>query len=586
MELSGLIEGRFKILGPLGKDEIGATFLVEDQDSGTKVALRKLRTSIVFDADLNETLLKGFECVKSLIHPHICAVHEFLKQDDTHGVLIVMEYVPGETLRDFLFKQPNYRCDEATFLGLAEQILSAMEHAHRAGVTHRDITPDNVMITTKGSVKVIDFGIDAIVKEANFRRWDNPIFLSTYYVSPEQIAGEEPSPSMDIYSLGCLFYEMLAGKLPFSEQDIVNRQPDDKAESIPGVSALLNSVILQCVASDKSERPQSVEEIQSALADYESPAVSASEPAAAEAPRRAPSFTAEAFIEEGPAEKLSSTQPITGDPVEEARELSREILGEAAPTEEAAPAEEVVPPEVVPKVFGDEMGSSEEWVPDGKEVPAEDLPFTIVEKKGSSRRVVLIGGCLLLMVAALWWYQSGLPTGSPPVGVTEETAVTVERQADGPEEPVVEEIPPQQPEEAAESPSSIPDTAAQVPDEDNETENQAGQGDSASGLPAGGPQVSQNRGPDEEGLRPRGASLSDGYTIQVGAFRTEVAARQVLLQLSGKSYAGRIEPPGTQTNGLYRVWVGDFASRNEASQFQTGLRADGFPTFVKQISER
>ena len=232
------------------------------------------------------------------------------------------------------------------------------------------------------------------------------------------------------------------------------------------------------------------------------------------------------------------------------------------------------------------MGSSEEWVPDGKEVPAEDLPFTIVEKKGSSRRVVLIGGCLLLMVAALWWYQSGLPTGSPPVGVTEETAVTVERQADGPEEPVVEEIPPQQPEEAAESPSSIPDTAAQVPDEDNETENQAGQGDSASGLPAGGPQVSQNRGPDEEGLRPRGASLSDGYTIQVGAFRTEVAARQVLLQLSGKSYAGRIEPPGTQTNGLYRVWVGDFAGRDEASQFQTGLRADGFPTFVKQISER
>ena len=439
MELSGLFEGRFKLLGPLGKDEIGATFLVEDQNSGKQAALRKLRSSIVFDTDLNEALIKGFERAQGLIHPHICSIEEFLTQEDSQAVLILMEYVQGETLRDFLFKQPNYRCDEATFLGLSDQILSAMEHAHQAGVTHRDITPDNVMITTQGSVKVIDFGIDAIVKEANFRRWNNPIFLSTFYVSPEQIAGEEPSPSMDIYSLGCLFYEMLAGKLPFSEKDIVNRQAEDRAEPIPGVSEGLNNLVLQCLNTDKSQRPQSVEEIQGVLAGHEVPGSAPPEVAPVEPPAPAPSPSAEA-----PAQTPSLTESGHDDPVLEARALSRQILGEEVPAEEAAPAQEglpveeavppqeaepkeevvkeeapeqeaaqeeaapsdVAPPEVVPKVLGDEEAPTEERVADEEWVPDEDLPFAVVEKQESSRRVILIGGVLVLVAAALWWYQS------------------------------------------------------------------------------------------------------------------------------------------------------------------------------------
>ena len=586
MELSGLFEGRFKLLGPLGKDEIGVTFLVEDQNSGKQAALRKLRSSIVFDTDLNEALIKGFERAQGLMHPHICAIEEFLTQEDSQAVLILMEYVQGETLRDFLFKLPNYRCDEATCLGLSDQILSAMEHAHQAGVTHRDITPDNVMITTQGSVKVIDFGIDAIVKEANFRRWNNPIFLSTFYVSPEQIAGEEPSPSMDIYSLGCLFYEMLAGKLPFREKDIVDRQAEDTAESIPGVSEGLNNLILQCLNTDKSQRPQSVEEIQGVLAGHEVPGSAPPEVAPVEPPTPAPSASVEA-----PPQTPSLTESGHDDPVLEARALSRQILGEEVPAEEAVPAQEaqskeeavkeeapdqevqskeeavekeapkeesvppdVAPPEVVPKVLGDEEAPSEvadeEWVPD------EDLPFAVVEKKESSRRVLLIGGVLVLVAAALWWYQSSAPAGGPPIGVTEagvteESLAAEDLRADLPEEPAVDATPQQQP------------VVGDQPD-----------------------QAPQSGSLDTAGLRPRGASLSNGYTIQVGAFRTELAARQVLQQLSEKSHSGRIDPTTAGADGLYRVSVGDFASRNEALQVQTRLKADGFPTFIKQLSGR
>jgi len=636
MESSGLIQGRFKLLGTLGKDEIGVTSLVEDQNSGKQVALRKFRTSIVFDELLNEALLKGFESAHALNHPNICAAHEFLEQDDNQGVLLVTEYVPGETLRDFLFKQPDHRCDEATFLGLAEQILSALEYAHKNEVIHRDLTPDNVMVTPDNVVKLIDFGVDAVVKEANFRRWDNSIFFSIDYISPEQIAGEKPSPLMDIHALGCLFYEMLAGKLPFGEHDIVHRQPDDTAEPIPDVSDLLNSLIRLCVASDKSERPQSVAEIQTALAGYESPTIPASkedpsdtlskeDPAdalskddladtlskadPADTLSRAPSFSANAFMEEEPAEKPPAAPSAHQKAAEEARVLSQEILeetspgkgaapvkktpspGEAepeekatplkeeSPTEEAVPVEKAVPPgdaplaakpkpsleatqlNVVDKVFEHEPVSSEEGdsevesVPVEERVSDEDLPFTIKEKKESPMKFVLIGGFLVLIAAALWWYQSGQPSASTLVDITEEPASVQDRQVSLLEESVPEEAS-QQPEELAGSPSSTPGEAAPALEEQSVP---TGQGSS-------------------------GASLSSGYTVQVGAFDTEVRARRVLDQLSEKSYSGRIEPPPSGVEVIYRVSVGAFAGFSEASQFQTRLQADGFPTFVKRVS--
>ena len=169
-------------------------------------------------------------------------------------------------------------------------------------------------------------------------------------------------------------------------------------------------------------------------------------------------------------------------------------------------------------------------------------------------RFFLIGGLLVLIAAALWWYQSGQSAPGTPSSVAPEPVSVQDSQGSVPEEAVVEESSPQQPEELAGIPSSIPDEPVQA-------------------IVGGVDQVTQG---------PPGTPRSGGYTVQVGAFVREVRARRVLDQLSEKSYSGRIDPPASEAD-VYRVSVGDFASFSEASQFQTRLQADGFPTFVKRV---
>jgi len=178
-----LVEGQYLILERLGKDEVGAAFLVEDQESGARVVLRSLRPSIVSDPDLSQKLEREVKLAQSLRHAHIRALYEFCWTKDKSEAFIVMEYIQGETLRDYLFKQRGYRCDKAAFYTLANQILSAIDYAHQAGVTHRDLTPDNIMITSEGSIKVSDFGIDATIKEALFK---NTLFCQPTMYPPNR----------------------------------------------------------------------------------------------------------------------------------------------------------------------------------------------------------------------------------------------------------------------------------------------------------------------------------------------------------------------------------------------------------------
>jgi serine/threonine protein kinase len=132
-------------------------------------------------------------------------------------------------------------------------------------VIHRDLTSGNIMVRRDGSIRVMDFGIAASLKDAQSRATGSEVAVSIHYASPEQINGEKPSASMDIYSLGCVFYEMLVGQPPFRQGDVIHQQLTRQPDPMLSVSPLLNQAVLACLAKDPRKRPGSAEEVRAAL---------------------------------------------------------------------------------------------------------------------------------------------------------------------------------------------------------------------------------------------------------------------------------------------------------------------------------
>jgi formylglycine-generating enzyme required for sulfatase activity len=186
-----------------------------------------------------------------------------------------MEYIEGDLLSNHIYAQPGHRCSEAEFRRLAWLLLDAISHAHRKGVVHRDLKSANIMVTKTGEIRVMDFGIAASMKETHSRTTGSSVSLSIHYASPEQINGARPSLSMDIYSLGCVFYEMLSGEPPFTQGDILHQQLTKRPEPVAGVSSSLNELLQSCLEKDPARRPETIERVRDLLGRVERRPVSA-----------------------------------------------------------------------------------------------------------------------------------------------------------------------------------------------------------------------------------------------------------------------------------------------------------------------
>jgi serine/threonine protein kinase len=263
MNIGDVIEGRYRIEQLLGEGGMGSVFLAHDLTLNKKVAIKTLLPRMLSDLKSIEQLRKEVRISQELRHENICATYDL--HESKSQPFMVMEYVEGETLVNYLFRLPGHRCDEKTFHKLADQILEAMDYAHRRGVIHRDLKSANIMVTAAGEIRIMDFGIAASLKEASSRTTGTPISLSIHYASPEQINGEPPSISMDIYSLGCVFYEMLSGDPPFHQGDILHQHLTKEPLDIAGISPTLNEAILACLIKDRRKRLQSAFEIGVAL---------------------------------------------------------------------------------------------------------------------------------------------------------------------------------------------------------------------------------------------------------------------------------------------------------------------------------
>ena len=256
----------YKILQKLGEGGMGAVYLASDLHLGRQVAIKVLSAQRMADEESRRRFLHEAKAQAMLSHPNIATFHEVVEHDDT--VFIVMEYVDGAPLTRLIQAQELHP-DE--ILDIALQIVAGVKAAHDHGVIHRDIKPDNIMVTSDGRVKITDFGL-ARWKGASSVTQKGTRLGSTYYMSPEQAETRKVDHRTDIFSLGVVLYELFCRQRPFEGDSeavviyhLINQDPQPIARYCRDVPELLEWIVTKCLAKDPNERYQSVAELEADL---------------------------------------------------------------------------------------------------------------------------------------------------------------------------------------------------------------------------------------------------------------------------------------------------------------------------------
>src|SRR5918998_2763093 len=251
-----VIDNRYTLVEPLGSGGMAEVYLAHDEVLDRDVALKMLRGQYVDDEEFVERFRREAQSAASLSHPNIVSIYDRGRSEDG-AYYIAMEYVPRGTLKDRISRDGALEPGMAA--GVALQISDALQTAHENGVIHRDIKPQNVLVTKTGDVKVTDFGI---ARAASSPLTATSAVLGTAgYMSPEQAMGKPVGPQSDLYSLGVVLYEMLTGDIPYrAESPIaqammhVNEPPRSPREVNPEVPKPLDTLTLKLLAKDPEDR--------------------------------------------------------------------------------------------------------------------------------------------------------------------------------------------------------------------------------------------------------------------------------------------------------------------------------------------
>ena len=206
-----MLGNRYEILEKLGGGGMAIVYKARDTSLGRYVTLKILRPEFTSDEEFIKRFKREATAVARLSHPNIVSIHDVGQEDGVH--YLVMEYIQGDNLKNFIRQKGQLSSQET--INIAVQICEALEHAHYNNIVHRDVKPHNILIAEGGRAKLTDFGIALESTAATITRTDT-IMGSVHYISPEQAKGEITNPKSDIYSLGVVIYEMLAGEQPFT----------------------------------------------------------------------------------------------------------------------------------------------------------------------------------------------------------------------------------------------------------------------------------------------------------------------------------------------------------------------------------
>ncbi|MGW3507818.1 Stk1 family PASTA domain-containing Ser/Thr kinase [Streptomyces sp. NPDC000994] len=269
MEEPRRLGGRYELGHVLGRGGMAEVYLAHDTRLGRTVAVKTLRADLARDPSFQARFRREAQSAASLNHPAIVAVYD-TGEDYIDGVsipYIVMEYVDGSTLRELLHSGRKLLPERSMEMTIG--ILQGLEYAHRSGIVHRDIKPANVMLTRNGQVKVMDFGIARAMGDSGMTMTQTSAVIGTaQYLSPEQAKGEQVDARSDLYSTGCLLYELLTVRPPFVGDSPVavayqhvREEPQPPSVFDPEITPEMDAIVMRALVKDPDYRYQSADEM-------------------------------------------------------------------------------------------------------------------------------------------------------------------------------------------------------------------------------------------------------------------------------------------------------------------------------------
>jgi serine/threonine-protein kinase len=264
MEEGALLNKRYQLLQQIGSGGMAEVFRARDAMLERYVAIKVLRPDYTGNDAFQERFRQEARAAANLSHPNIVTVHDFGL--DQGRLFIVMEHVPGSDLKSLLRERGRFTIEET--IPLLVQACAGIGYAHRAGLVHCDVKPHNMLVTPDKRLKVTDFGIARALATIHPEERSEVVWGSPQYFSPEQAAGEPPSPASDVYSLGIVLYETLTGSLPFiaaTPEELgrmhLEARPQAIHEYLPEIPESLEQIVAKVLSKEPSARYRTADQL-------------------------------------------------------------------------------------------------------------------------------------------------------------------------------------------------------------------------------------------------------------------------------------------------------------------------------------